>query len=166
MRETEGLINQGLNSSSDKAYQDLSQGTSDSAGLLNQSDNTNQGLAYGDQALSSAIKGKYSKPFQVQQQGLQNKMHLDARNVHFERLLTAHNMAAEEANMNFQKELVKYKQKQQKKAQRGAIVGQVLGLVGGVVGGIYGGPGGAAGGMAGGQMVGNSAGGGGPAIQK
>lgn len=165
MKETEGLINQGLTSTPEKEYQNLSQGT-DTSGLLTQPDNFNQGLSFGDQALSSAIRGKYSRPFQLEQSGLQNKMKLDARNEHFQKILTAHKMASEEAAMNFQKELLKYKQKQAKKAQRGQIVGQVLGLVGGVVGGVYGGAGGAAGGMAAGNMVGNSAGGGGPMVER
>lgn len=159
MKETEGLIKSGLNSTPDQEYGNFSQGT-DTSGLLNQDSGMNQSLSYGDQALSSAIKGKYSRPFQVQQQGLQNKMKIDARNAHFEKVLTAHHLANEEANLNFQKELIKYKQKKQKQAQRGAVIGQVLGLTGAIVGGIYGGPAGAAAGgaagSAGGQSAGNS----------
>lgn len=159
MRENEGLIQAGLNSTPEQEVANYSQGT-DTSGLLNQDSGMNQSLSFGDQALSSAIKGKYSKPFQVQQQGLQNKIKLDARNAHFEKMLTAHHLANEEANLNFQKEMIKYKQKQAKKAQRGAVIGQVLGLTGAIVGGIYGGPvGSAAGGAAGneaGQRLGNS----------
>lgn len=158
MRETEGLIKQGMDSTPEQAYQGMAQGT-DTSGLLNQSDNTNQNLSFGDQALSSAIRGKYSKPFQVQQQGLQNKMKLDARNEHFEKIRVAHELANEEANLNFQKELIKYKQKQQKRAQRQAVIGSVLGLVGGIAGGVFtgGNPAGVGAGMAAGQGAGNAA---------
>lgn len=157
MRETEGLIKQGMTSTPEQEYGQLSQGVGESRGLLNQDANNsfNSGMAYGDQALSSAIRSKYSKPFNVQSSGLDNKMKLDARNAHFEKVKTAHHLANEEANMNFQKELIKYKQKQQKRAQRGQLAGQVLGLVGGVVGGIYGGPAGGAAGGAAGQSVGS-----------
>lgn len=160
MRETEGLIKQGFESTPDQAYGQLSQGVGDSKGLLTQDDNFNQGLSYGDQALTSAIRSKFSKPHNIQMSGMENKMKLDARNAHFAKIQTAHQLANEEANLNFQKELIKYKQKKQKQAQRSALIGQTLGLVGGVVGGIYGGPAGAAGGMAGGQMVGSQLGGG------
>ena len=160
MRETEGLIKSGLDSTAEKEYQNLSQGT-DYSGLINKQDNTNQSLSFGDQAMSSAIRAKYSRPFQTQQQGMQNKMQLDARNVHFEKMRVAHQMANEEANLNFQKELIKYKQKKMKQAQRSQLIGSVLGLVGGVVGGIYGGPGGAVAGQQGGSMVGTQVGGGG-----
>ncbi len=149
MKETEGLIKQGMESTPEKEYASLSQGT-DYSGLLNQPDTFNQGLSYGDQGMSDAIKQKYSRPFNVQQQGMQNKMKLDARNEHFAKIKMAHDLAGQEANTNFQKEMVKYKQKQAKQQQRTAIIGSVLGLVGSVVGGIYGGPGGAsAGGAAG-----------------
>lgn len=158
MKETEGLIKSGLNSTPEQEVANFSQGT-DTSGLLNQDSGMNQNLSFGDQALSSAIKGKYSRPFQVQQQGLQNSIKLDARNAHFEKMLTAHHLANEEANLNFQKEMIKYKQKQAKKAQRGAVIGQVLGLTGAIVGTVYGG--GPAGGMAGGaagQQIGQGAG--------
>ncbi len=155
MRETQGLIQQGFDSTPDQAYGELSRGVGDSRGLLNQPDNFNQGLSYGNDAMSSAIRSKYSRPFEVQQSGLENKMKLDARNVHFKKLETAHQLANEEANMNFQKELIKYEQKKQKRAQRGALIGQVLGLVGGVVGGVYGGPAGSAVGGTAGQSVGS-----------
>jgi len=154
LTNTQGLVDRANASTPDKEYQSLSQGT-DTSGLLNQSDNMNQNLSFGDQALSTAIRGKYSKPFQVQQQGMQNKMKLDARNEHFEKVRVAHELASQEAQTNFQKELIKYKQKQQKRAQRQQLVGSVLGIVGGVAGGIMGGPAGAKGGMAGGQAVGN-----------
>lgn len=158
MRETEGLINQGLTSTPEKEYQNLSQGT-DTSGLLTQPDNFNQGLSFGDQALSSAIRGKYSRPFQLDQSRLQNKMKLDARNEHFQKILTAHTLANQEAQTNFQKEMIKYKQKMAKRQQRQQIVGSVLGLTGAVAGGIMGGPAGATGGLAAGGMAGQSAGG-------
>lgn len=158
MRETEGLINQGMQSTPEQSYGQLSQGVGDSRGLLNQQDNFNQGMAYGDQALSSAIRSKYSKPYNVQMSGLDNKMKLDARNAHFEKIRTAHQMANEEANLNFQKELIKYKQKKQKQAQRSALIGQTLGIVGAAVGGAYGGPAGAAAGGGAGQMMGSEIG--------
>ncbi len=147
MRETESLIKQGFESTPDKAYGQLSAGT-DTSGLLSQSDNMNQGLSFGDQGLSQAIRSRYSRPFQAQQSGLQNKMKLDARNEHFEKIRVAHELANQEAQTNFQKEMIKYKQKMAKRAQRQQIVGSVLGLTGGVIGGMMGGPAGAAGGMA------------------
>ena len=151
MRETEGLIQAGLNSTPEKEYQTISQRTNDSRGLLNQGDNLNQGLNYGDEALSSAIRSKYSKPYNTQMSGMENKMRLDARNAHFARLQTAHQLANEEAKINFQKEMIKYKQKMAKRQQRQQLVGSVLGLTGAVAGGVIGGSAGAAGGsMAGG----------------
>lgn len=154
MRETEGLIRQGMESTPEQEYSRISQGVDDSRGLLTQQDNTNQGLAYGDEALSSAIRGKMSKGYNVARSGLENKMKLDARNEHQAKLMTAHQMANEEANLNFQKEMIKYKQKKMKQAQRQQLIGQVLGLTGAVVGGVYGGPAGAAAGGAAGNMVG------------
>lgn len=152
MRETQGLINEGMTSTPEKEYQALSQGT-DTSGLLNQPDNFNQGLGYGYEAMSQAIRSKYSQPYQIQMQGMQNKMQLDARNAHFQKVLTAHHLASEEASMNFQKEMIKYKQKVAKRAQRQQLIGSVLGLAGGIVGSVYGGP---AGGMAG-QAAGQGA---------
>lgn len=154
MRETEGLIQAGLNSNPEQEQQALSAGVHDSAGLLNQSDNMNSGLSYGDQALSSAIRNKYSTPFRMQQQGLDNRIKLDARNAHFEKMLTAHQLASQEAQLNFQKELIKYKQKMAKRQQRQQLVGQTLGLVGAIAGGAMGGPAGAGGGMAAGGAAG------------
>ena len=154
MRETEGLINQGMTSTPDQEMSTLSKGT-DTSGLLNSPETFNQGLGYGDQALSSAIRNKYSEPFRTQQSGLQNKMKLDSRNVHFEKMRVAHQLANDEAQANFQKSMIKYKQKMAKRAQRQQLVGQVLGLVGGVAGGAMGGPAGAMGG----QAAGNAAGG-------
>ena len=157
MKETEGLIKSGLNSSADQAYGELSSGVGDSAGLLTQPDNFNSNIAYGDQAMSSAIRNKYSKPFQVQQQGMENKMKLDARNVHFQKMLTAQQLASEEVKLNFQKEMIKYKQKMAKRAQRNQIIGQVLGIGGAVAGGAMAGPGGAIAGNQAGQAAGGAA---------
>jgi hypothetical protein len=155
MRETQGLINQGLNSTADQSYQSISQGTEQS-GLLNQPDNS-EGL--GMAPMSEAIRSKYSKPFHMQQQRQQQKMKLDARNEHFAKVEMAHQLANEEANLNFQKELIKYKQKQAKRAQRMAVINSVLQLGGMVAGTVAGGPGagtmagGAAGTMAGQQLA-------------
>lgn len=148
MRETEGLIQQGLTSTPEDEYKAISQGVDDYKGLLTKPDSFNKDAAYGNEAMSNAIRSKYSKPYQVQMQGLDNKLKLDARNAHFEKIRTAHQLANEEANLNFQKEVIKWKKKQAKQAQRQALAGSVLGLVGGVVGTAYGG---AAGGAAGSQ---------------
>ena len=153
MKETEGLINQGMNSTSDKEFANISQGTNDSRGLLTQPDNFSSGLA--SDPMSEAIRGKYSRNYNIHQSGLQNKMKVDARNSHFEKVRVAHELANEEAQINFQKEMTKYKQKMAKRQQRQALIGQTLGLVGGVVGGIYGGPAGAAGGSTAGQAAGS-----------
>jgi hypothetical protein len=133
MKETQRIIDDGMNSTVEKEHGMLSQG-SDTSGLLGQNDNFNSGLGYGDNAMSSAIRNKYSQGYNTQMSGMGNKMQLDARNAHSQKILTAHNMASEEANLNMQKEMIKYKQKQMKKAQRGQIVGNVLGLVGSFLG--------------------------------
>lgn len=157
MIETEGLIKKGMDSTADKEYQNISQGT-DTSGLLNGGSGFNDGLNFGNDAMTQAIRQKYSKPFQVQQQGLQNKMKLDARNEHFTKIHTAHQLANEEANLNFQKEMIKYKQKMQKKAMRGQIISTVLSLGGAVAGGVVGGPVGAMAGYGGGAMAGQAIG--------
>lgn len=152
MKETEGLIKQGMESTPDQAYGSIAQGTKDSAGLLSGPETFNQGLSFGDQALSSAIRSKYSKPYNVKMQGLENKMRLDARNAHQAKLETAHQLASEEAQMNFQKEMIKYKKKMAKRQMRQQLVGSVLGIGATVAGGAMGGPAGAAGGSAVGQV--------------
>lgn len=159
LTNTQGLVDRAMGSSNEQEYQNLSKGT-DTSGLLNQGDNLNQNLSFGDNALSSAIRSKYSKPFQVQQQGLQNKMQLDAKNTHFEKLLTAQQMASQEVQLNFQKEMIKYKQKMAKRQQRQQLVGSVLGLTGAVAGGVMGGPAGAVGGSAAGGAAGQAVAGG------
>ena len=150
MKETEGLINQGMTSTPEQSYQSFSEGT-DTSGLLNRSDNFDQGMGFNP--MSEAIKQKYSRPFQLNQDKLQNKMKLDARNEHFAKIEMAHNLASQEASTNFQKELLKYKQKQQKRAQRQAIIGSVLGLGGGIAGAAMGGPAGAGMGMSAGNSL-------------
>lgn len=156
MKETEGLIKAGMESTPEQAYGSISQGTRDSAGLLSGPETFNQGLSFGDQALSSAIRSKYSKPYNLKMQGLENKMRLDARNAHQAKLETAHQLASQEAELNFQKEMIKYKKKMARRQQRQQLVGSVLGIVGGVAGGIMGGPAGAMGGAGAGQAGGQA----------
>ncbi len=130
-----------------------------SRGLLNSHDNFNNGLSYGDQATSAAIKSRYLP----QQNQAANQLKIDTmKNAdadHIRNLQTATAAAGQEVELNKQKALLKWKIDQADKKARGAILGTTLGIVGGVVAGVYTGGTGAAAGYAAGQGIGQAAGG-------
>lgn len=105
-------------------------------GLINKPDNYSKGLSFGDQALSSAIRGKYIG----QNAPAQEKLNFDAgkmaRESHLNKLAMANQLAADEAQMNLQKEILRQKKKQAAKAARGQVLGTVLGI-GGAAGAMF-----------------------------
>lgn len=133
-------------------------GIAQGQGLINRPDNFNQGLSFGDQAMSQAIKAKYQgMNLAPQSMALESKRM--AQDSHLNKLNMASQLAADEANMNLQKEILRQKKKQAQKAMRGQVIGSILGI-GGAAAGVA--LGGAAGGMAGfaaGQGVGQAVGG-------
>lgn len=114
-------------------------GTENARGLLNQGGNTfNEGLSYGDKAMSSAIRGKYMGEFNRNAHKVNLNNLRNADEDHIRKLSVASELANQEVEMNRQKEILKHKMKQAKKQQRGAMIGQVLGIVGAVGGGVAG----------------------------
>lgn len=155
-----GITDQFVQEAGQENQQDLARNysaQSEGQGLINRPDNYSQGLSFGDKALSQAIRGKYiqqNAPAQEQLKFDSNKM---ARESHLNKLAMANQLAADEAQMNLQKEILRQKKKQAQKAMRGQILGTVLGIGGGIAGAVVGGAasggiGAAAGGMAGYQL--------------
>ncbi len=127
-------------------------------GLLNSHDNFNNGLSFGDQATTAAIKSRYDKQYQQSESGLKLDMIKGAQADHVRNLQVATQAAGQEVAMNKEKAILKWKQEQAAKKARGQVIGTTLGIVGGVVGAIYGGPAGAGAGYALGSGVGSAVG--------
>lgn len=135
-------------------------GTDVARGLLNRPDHFSQSLGGGDPAMSAAIRSKYAGNFERSANRLNFDNVKNANADHLKKLEVATQMANEEHQMNFQKEMMRKKAAQAKAAMRGQLVGSVLGIVGGAAGaGMGGGPAGMAGGQALGQGVGTAIGG-------
>lgn len=149
-------VNEQVHQSNAGLANQYNSGLSSGRGLLNQQSNTNQGLAYGDQATSDAIKSRYMKDYQR----TENKIKLDnvrnAQEDHIRNLQMASNAAGQEVEQNKQKSILKWKIDQANKASRGQALGTVLGIVGGVAGGVTGGAAGAGAGFAAGSGIGNA----------
>ncbi len=121
-------------------------------GLLKEDGGFNQGLAY-QNPMSAAIQQRTMGKFQHEERKLNVEVKNAARNSYFDRLAKATDLAHQEQQANFDKEMAKRKAKEAKKAARGQAIGSILGIVGGVAGGVFGGPvGGAAGAQAGGAI--------------
>lgn len=127
-------------------------------GLLNSHDNFNNGLSYGDNATSAAIKSRYNQDYKQSENALKLDTMKKANADHIANLHVATQAAGQEVELNKQKAILKWKMEQAEKKARGQVVGNVLGIVGGVVGAVYGGPAGAGAGYALGSGVGQAAG--------
>lgn len=155
-----GITDQFVQEAGNENHADLARSFSaqnEAQGLINRPDNYSQGLSFGDQALSQAIRGKYIGQNAPQQERLKFESSKMARESHLNKLAMANQLAADEAQMNLQKEILRQKKKQAAKAARGQILGTVLGIGAGVGGAVLGGAasgglGAAAGGMAGYQL--------------
>jgi hypothetical protein len=156
MQYSQGLIDNAMSNSPEKEYQAISKGVDSSRGLVRSDDQFNSALSMKNPQ-SDAIRQKYMGEFDLKMGGLKNQMSLDAKNASFNKLAVATEAAAQEAQLNFQKEVMKYRQRKAKQAQRMAVVGNVLGLVGMGAGAMAGGPVGAGVGMQAGQTAGGMA---------
>ena len=152
-------INQNVgetNSQVQQSYEAPAQAAS--RGLLGVQNNMNQGLSYGDQATTAAIKSRYNG----QNVFAQNQLNIDTMKAadadHLRNLGAATQAASQEVELNRQKAILQWNIDQQNKKARGQILGTTLGIVGGVVGGVYGGAAGAGAGYAVGSGVGNAVG--------
>ena len=131
-------------------------------GLLARDNAFGESLGGGpDPAMSAAIRNKYAGQF-GQKMGRLNLENVKAANSdHLKKMEVATQMANEEHQMNFQKEMMRKKAAQAKQMMRAQLVGTVLGIVGGVAGGAATmSPQGAMAGMALGQGAGQAIGGG------
>ncbi len=156
-QEISGIVKD-QNRSNQSIANQYTQGAEQGRGLLTQDNNFNQGLAYGSNPMSHAIKSRYIQDYNLKERELKSAAIKNASADHIKNLNAVTQMASEEVMQNRQKEMLKNEIDQQNKRARGAVVGNVLGIVGGVVGGIYGGAAGAQAGYAGGQGVGNAVG--------
>lgn len=105
-------------------------------GLLNTPDTMNQSLNYGDQAMSSAIRGKYMGKYSQGERRLAQTMRSAGQEDYIKKLQVTAELAGQEHQMNLQKEILRQKRAQAKKAARGQVIGTVLGITGAVVGGV------------------------------
>lgn len=143
----------------DQRNADYSSGETAARGLLNSGDNGfTAGLGGENQAMSQAIKAKYGGVFGRAQDRLNIDTLKNAKADHLKKLEVATDMATQEHQMNFEKEMQRKKMAQMAKAMRGQLVGSVLGIVGGVGGAVVGGPAGAMAGAALGSGAGNAIG--------
>ncbi len=139
-------------------------GTDSARGLLNRPDTFSAGLGGAPDPMQSAIRQKYAGQFERAQDHTNLDALKGAKLDHLRKLDVATQMASQEHQMNFEKEMQRKKMSQQQRMMRGQIVGQVLGIVGAVAGGVAGAPtgvgavGGAAAGYALGSGVGNAIG--------
>jgi hypothetical protein len=153
MQYSQGLIDAANASTPQSEYASLSKGTNQS-GLIDSGASFDNTLAYKPQ--TDAIRSKYMQGYNTQMAGLENKMSLESKNASFNKIAVATEAAAQEAQLNFQKELMKYKQKMAKRAQRMATIGTVLNVAGTAGGFAVGGPAGA---VVGGAVANQAAGG-------
>lgn len=128
-------------------------------GLLNQDDTFNKGLSYGDSATIDAIRSKYKADYNRAEKKISHDTLLKADESRLRSLQVTSDLAGKEVEMNRQKEILKWKQKQAKRQAKAALVGSVLGLTGAAAGAAIGGPAGAMVGMSAGTAAGNMAGG-------
>ncbi len=133
-------------------------GFTEARGLLNPATNPGQGLAYGDQATSDAIRSRSNQAYTRKEHDIKTDILKNASHDHLAALQVASHAAGEEVEQNRQKELLRWKIDQQNKKARGAVLGTVLGITGGVVAGIYTGGAGAGAGYAAGQGIGQAVG--------
>lgn len=138
---------------------DYGSGTETARGLLNSGDNGfTAGLGGENQAMSQAIKAKYGGTFNRAQDRLNVDNLKNAKADHLKKLEVATQMATQEHQMNFEKEMQRKKMAQMAKAMRGQVVGSVLGIVGAGAGAFFGGPAGMMAGAALGQGAGQAIG--------
>jgi hypothetical protein len=152
--------------SAGERVREYSQGSRFASGLLDQPSSFERGLGGAPASPElSAIKAKYNQEFGQSQRRLNLNVMKQGEEDNLRKIQIANQMAAEEMEINRQKELLRWQRKQAKRAARGQMIGSVLGIVGAGAGMAIGGPGGrAAGGMVGysvGSGVGNIAGSGG-----
>lgn len=152
---THDLAVNARNETNDKVYGSLMSGTDQAKGLL-ASDNYGANLGM-QNPMSAAIAQKAGRSVSLEDNKLKFEMGQKAKDLHFQKLMDVEKAVTQEQNNNYQKALMKWKQKQAAKAARAQLVGAVLGTAGAIAGGAYGGPGGAAAGNAAGNLAGQAA---------
>lgn len=158
-RNITGLVNEGLNTSNHQVADKYNAGNQQARGLLNSPSNFNQGLNYGDQVQSDAIKSRYNQAYGRQEQSLTLKNMMNADQDHVKQLQAASQLAGQEVETNKQKALLKNKIEQANKRARGQMLGSILGITGAVGGAYLGGGAGAGAGFQAGAAAGNAIGG-------
>lgn len=143
---TGGLVKDDMNLGADQRSANYMGGAQEAGrGLIGQDDNFSQGLGFGDQAMSAAIKSKYNAKYNLGENRLAHEMKKAGQDDQIKKLQVTSQLASEEHQMNLQKEILRRKKIQAKKAARGQIIGQVLGITGAVAGGVIGAAAGGAG---------------------
>lgn len=153
-----GLIESGQETGQQAGQRYMQAGSEAGRGLLGREDNYNQGLAYGDRAISDAIKSKYMQQYGKAEKKLNTQVLLKADQDKVKELNLTSQLANEEVELNKQKDMLKWKKKQADKKARGNVLGTVLGITVGTVAGIYSGGSGAAAGYAAGNAAGQAIG--------
>lgn len=151
MNDVSSFVDEARNENQSDLAQKYGSAIQEGQGLINRPDNYNQGLSFGNQALSQAIRNKYQGQ-NLQPQAMALESRRMATESHLNKLNMASQLAADEANMNLQKEILRQKKKQAQRAARGQVLGAVLGIGGAIAGGAV------TGGNAAGIMAGASAG--------
>jgi hypothetical protein len=132
------------NESSSGLASNYTGGTERARGLLNSTDNFSENLGGGANPMQDAIRQKYAGGFERNQNRVDFEALKGAKNDHLKKLQVATEMAGQEHQMNFEKEMQRKKMANAKAAMRGQIMASVLGIAGGVGGAALGGPAGAA----------------------
>lgn len=154
---THDLAVNARNETNDQVYGSLMGGTERAKGLLPSSNlDTSLGRV---NPMTAAIAQRTNRATSLEDAKLKFEMGQKAKDLHFEKLMRAEQAVGQEQNMNYQKALAKWKQKQAAKAARAGLIGAVLGTGGAIAGAAIGGAPGAVIGQAGGSLVGSAAGG-------
>jgi hypothetical protein len=157
---THDLAVQARKETNSDVYSSLMGGTEAAKGLM-RPDNYGAGLAM-QNPMSAAIAQKTGRANAIEDQKLKFEMGQKAKDLHFQKLMQVEQAVSQEQNNNFQKALLKWKQKQASKSARAALVGSILGTGGAIAGAAFSGgnPGAAMAGSAAGSAAGQALAGG------
>lgn len=154
---THGITDAAHKETNDSQFNSLMANTGQAQGLM-AGDNFDQSIGMST-PMSAAISQRANKAAGLERAKLNHEMGEKAKDMHFQKVVQAEKLSGQEQNMNYQKALLKWKQKQASKAARAGLIGAVLGTGGAIAGAYYGGAGGAMAGQAAGSLVGNMSGG-------
>lgn len=131
-------INEMNSQSTGDLAKQYSSGMGEARGLLNQPSGTNNSLAYGDRAVSDAIRSRSNQGYYQSERKLSVDVLKNAGQDKLRSLQVASQAAGEEVQLNRQKDLLRWQTEQANKRARGAVLGNILGIAGAIGGGIAG----------------------------